>query len=194
MITHIEGKLVEKNPAYVVIDCAGVGYLINISLNTFSKLSNNENCKLLTHLAIREDAHTLFGFFDEQERHLFRHLISVSGVGANTARMVLSSLGPAEIQQAILTENATALQQIKGIGGKTAQRIIIDLKDKLQKEGLFASNLQVPNNTIKQEALSALVMLGFSKGVAEKAVDAVLKTEKSDIAVEHLIKLALKNL
>ena len=133
MITHVQGKLVEKNPSFVIIDCNGIGYILRISLQTFSMLPNTENCMLFTHLSIKEDAHTLYGFFDKDERELFRLLISVSGVGPNTAQMILSSLTPHEIQQAIITENVSVLQGIKGIGGKTAQRIILDLKDKIAR-------------------------------------------------------------
>ena len=194
MITHIEGKLIEKTPTYAVIDCGGVGYLLHISLNTFSKLPVSGTCKIYSHLAIREDAHTLYGFVDQEERHLFRHLISVSGVGASTARMILSSLHPAEVHQAILNGNVPLLQSVKGIGAKSAQRIIVDLKDKLAKEGVI-SGISLPlNNRIKDEALSALVMLGFAKNVAERAVDKVVKSEGDSLLVEQLIKLALKNL
>ncbi len=197
MITHIEGKLIEKNPTYVVIDCGGVGYFINISLHTYSKIDDTEKCKLYTHFAVREDAHTLYGFAEQLERHLFRHLISVSGVGAGTARMVLSSLSPDEVHQAILTKDVALLQSIKGIGAKTAQRIIVDLKDRLEKEGISADAVSaVPetSNKIKNDALSALVMLGFAKSAAEKAINQVLKTEGVELSVEHLIKASLKNL
>ena len=197
MITHIEGKLIEKNPTYVVIDCGGVGYFINISLHTYSKIENAEKCKLYTHLTIREDAHILYGFADLQERHLFRHLISVSGVGVSTARMVLSSLSPDEVHQAILTKDVALLQSVKGIGAKTAERIIVDLKDRLEKEGINADALSaVPetSNKIKNDALSALVMLGFAKSAAEKAINQVLRTEGVELTVEHLIKASLKSL
>ena len=194
MITHIDGKLVEKTPTYAIIDCGGVGYLLNISLNTFSKIGSSEKCKLYTHLAIREDAHVLYGFADQEERILFRHLISVSGVGAATARMILSSLSPAEIQQAILMGNVPVLKSIKGIGEKSAQRIIIDLKGKLGKDELGPNYFGTSDNKSREEALSALVMLGFAKNMAEKAVDKVLKAEGSSVSVEQIIKLALKNL
>lgn len=193
MITHIEGKLVEKTPAYAIIDCGGVGYMIHISLNTFSKIGANENCRLFTHLAIKEDAHTLYGFADQSERHLFRQLISVSGVGAATARMILSSLSPSEITQAILTGNVAVLKSIKGIGEKSAQRIIIDLKGKLGKEDTGVDFTITSHNKSRDEALSALVMLGFAKHIAEKAVDKALRTEAS-ASVEQLVKVALKNL
>ena len=197
MITHIEGKLIEKNPTYVVIDCGGVGYFINISLHTYSKIENAEKCKLYTHLTIREDAHILYGFADLQERHLFRHLISVSGVGVSTARMVLSSLSPDEVHQAILTKDVALLQSVKGIGAKTAERIIVDLKDRLEKEGISAdaaSAMPETSNKIKNDALSALVMLGFAKSAAEKAINQVLRTEGVELTVEHLIKASLKSL
>jgi Holliday junction DNA helicase RuvA len=194
MITHIEGRLVEKTPTYAVIDCGGVGYLLNISLNTFSKIGSSEKCKLYAHLAIREDAHTLYGFADQEERTLFRHLISVSGVGAATARMILSSLSPTEIQQAITTGDVPTLKSIKGIGEKSAQRIIVDLKGKLGKEEFSSNFLTTSGNKSKEEALSALIMLGFAKNMAEKAIDKVLKTEGGMASVEQLIKLALKNL
>jgi len=197
MITHIEGKLIEKNPTYIVIDCGGVGYFINISLHTYSKIEDAENCKLYTHLTVREDAHILYGFADRQERHLFRHLISVSGVGVSTARMVLSSLSPDEVHQAILTKDVALLQSVKGIGAKTAERIIVDLKDRLEKEGMITdavSAMPETSNKIKNDALSALVMLGFAKSAAEKAINQVLRTEGVELTVEHLIKASLKNL
>jgi Holliday junction DNA helicase RuvA len=194
MINHIEGRLVEKTPTYAVIDCGGVGYLLNISLNTFSKIGSSEKCRLYAHLAIREDAHTLYGFADNEERNLFRHLISVSGVGASTARMILSSLSPPEVHQAILGGNVSALKSIKGIGEKSAQRIIVDLKGKLGKEEMPMEFFTASSNTAKEEALSALVMLGFARNVADKALEKAIKTEGSDASVEQLIKQALKNL
>ena len=195
MITHIDGKLVEKNPAYVVIDCGGVGYQLNISLQTFTKISDSERCKLYTHLAIREDAHVLFGFADKEERELFLNLTSVSGVGPSTARMMLSSLSSPEIQNAIIEQNVGLLQSIKGIGAKTAQRIVIDLKDKLQKQGTKITELIfTQHNTHRPEALSALVALGFTKLQAEKALDKVLKTANSETTIEQILKLALKNI
>ena len=193
MITHIKGKLVEKNPSFVIIDCNGIGYLLRISLQTFSKLSNDEYCMLFTHLSIKEDAHTLYGFFDKDERELFRLLISVSGVGPNTAQMILSSLTPHEIQQAILTENVSVLQGVKGIGGKTAQRIILDLKDKIAKLGISANSSLTSYNTIREEALSALTMLGFSKNSIEKYIDKELE-EDGSVEVEELVKRVLKKM
>lgn len=197
MITHINGRLVEKNPTYVVIECNGIGYFLNISLNTYSKLPEDENCKLYTHFSVKEDAQTLYGFVDLAERNLFRHLISVSGVGPSTARMVLSSMDSAEIHNAILTGNVGLIQSVKGIGAKTAQRLILDLRDKLAKEDFDmesnTSSLQIDNNSFT-DALSALQMLGFAKNVAEKAIGKVLKAEGNNLSVEQLIKLSLKNL
>ena len=193
MITHIKGKLIEKNPSFVIIDCNGVGYLLRISLQTFSKLSNDEHCMLFSHLAIKEDSHTLYGFFDENERELFRQLISVSGVGPNTAQMILSSLTPQEIQQSILTENVIVLKGVKGIGGKTAQRIILDLKDKIAKIGITTNSSSNSYNTIREEALSALTMLGFSKSSMEKFVDDLLQDD-CNIEVEELVKQVLKKI
>lgn len=192
MYNHIEGKLVEKSPTQAVIDCSGVGYLLHISLYTFSKLPASGNCKLLAHLSVKEDSHTLYGFIDEAERTLFRHLISVNGVGASTARVMLSSMSAAEIQQAITQNNPGALQSIKGIGAKTALRIIIDLRDKLTKVGSLEDLNLGSNNTNKQEALSALVALGFNKLSAEKALDRSIKTMAGEMNVEQLIKSALK--
>lgn len=193
MITHIKGKLIEKNPSFVIIDCNGVGYLLRISLQTFSKLADDEQCMLFSHLAIKEDSHTLYGFFDKNERDLFRQLISVSGVGPNTAQMILSSLTPQEIQQSILTENVIVLKGVKGIGGKTAQRIILDLKDKIAKIGITTNSSINSYNTIREEALSALAMLGFSKSSMEKFVDNVLQND-SNVEIEELVKRVLKKM
>ncbi len=195
MYDYISGKLAFKCPAYVVIDAGGVGYHLNISLNTYSALSANENiCKLFVWLHVKEDAHTLYGFADEGERRLFLHLISVSGIGPNTGRMILSSITPAEIQQAIIKGDVPLIQRIKGIGPKSAQRIVLELQDKLKKEGPD-SLISVPvNHTVKEEALSALVMLGFAKIAAEKMIDQIVKKEEEDLTVEKLIKIALKNL
>lgn len=194
MINHIKGRLVEKTPAYAVIECNGVGYYLNISLHTYSKIADDENVMLYTHLAIREDAHTLYGFFDKDERQLFTYLISVSGVGASTARMILSSLNPNEIQRAIVEGNVGLLKSVKGIGTKSAERIIIDLRDKLKKEE-FESEIGInPDNSIAEEALSALVALGFGKNVAEKVIAKTISSSESDITVEELIKSVLQNL
>ena len=193
MITHIQGKLVEKNPTDVVIDCNGVGYFLNISLHTYSQIPEQEALKLYTHLQIREDAHTLYGFASLAERELFRLLISVSGIGANTARTMLSSLTPKQIREGIAIEDVALIKSIKGIGIKTAQRVIIDLKDKILKIYDIDEVSVTKNNTSKDEALSALEVLGFVKKQAEKVVDKIVMTQP-DANVETIIKLALKNL
>src|ERR1700739_495262 len=171
MYAYIDGKLAFKSPSYVVIEAGGVGYHINISLNTFSRVGNAERCKLHTWLHVKEDAHTLYGFAEEGERRLFLHLISISGIGPNTARMVLSSITPAEIQAAIVNGNVSMIQRIKGIGPKSAQRIILELQDKLRKEGRETLTAAPANKSAKDEALSALVMLGFARNAAEKVLD-----------------------
>ncbi|MAX68925.1 MAG: Holliday junction branch migration protein RuvA [Flavobacteriales bacterium] len=190
MISHINGKLVEKTPTYVVIDCNGVGYKLNISLQTYSAI-HTENCKLLTHLAVKEDSHTLYGFCTTNERDLFRQLISVSGVGASTARMILSTYSAEEIVNYIITADVAAIQNIKGIGGKTAQRIIIDLKDKVGKGKETSDLLFTQDNTIKEESLSALLALGFTKKVACKKMEQVIKNHEGEITVEDLVKRSL---
>ena len=192
MITHVKGKLVEKNPAFVVIDCNGIGYLLRISLHTYSQIGDSELCMLYTHLSIKEDAHTLFGFSEREERELFRHLISVSGVGPNTAQMILSSLSPADAQQAIIAENVSLLKSVKGIGGKTAQRIILDLKDKLAKKGIVVDQSIAQHNTTREQALSALTMLGFSKNAIEKVIDKEL--HEGVLELEELVKRVLKKM
>ncbi|MBK5193836.1 MAG: Holliday junction branch migration protein RuvA [Flavobacteriaceae bacterium] len=194
MIYHLKGQLIEKNPTHVVIDCNGVGYFVHISLHTFSLLNNNsEAIHLYTHLQVKEDSHTLYGFKEKSERELFRLLISVSGVGSSTARTMLSSLEPKQIMEAIASGDAATVQKIKGIGTKTAQRVILDLKDKILKvfgvDEIFVSQ----NNTNREEALSALETLGFLRKTAEKVVDRIMK-ETTDPTVETIIKLALKNL
>jgi Holliday junction DNA helicase RuvA len=192
MYEYIKGRLVEKNPAYAVIDCNGVAYYLNISVYTYSRLQEQESCMLFTHLIIREDAHMLFGFADHMERDLFRHLISVSGVGVSTARIILSSLNPQEATQAIVDGNAPVLQRIKGIGSKTAERIIIDLKNKLSRNLLPSEKSGILHNTGKEEALSALAILGFPKVLAEKVLNKIIETEGSGLSVEQLIKQALR--
>ena len=192
MITQIKGRLVEKNPAYIVLDCNGVGYLLRISLNTYSKISDSEICMLYTYLSIKEDSHTLFGFMEKTERELFTSLISVSGVGPNTAQMILSSLSPEQAHQAIMNSNVSALQSVKGIGGKTAQRIILDLKDKLAKKDIQINNSFSQHNTTREEALSALTMLGFSKNAIEKVIDKEL--QEGALVVEELVKRVLKKM
>ena len=194
MITHIHGKLVEKTPTYLVVDVNGIGYKIKISLNTFSAIKD-EFCKLFTHLSVKEDSHTLFGFFEESERHLFRHLISVSGVGPSTAQVILSTYTPDEIIHYITSADVAAVQSVKGIGAKTAQRIIIDLKDKVAK-GMPTSDLLFghKDNTIRQEALSALIALGFAKKAAESKIDKILKSSSQIYSVEELVKTALSQM
>ena len=174
MITHIKGRLVEKSPTELVIDCNGIGYLVNISLNTFSLLSDSEAISLYTHLQVKEDSHTLFGFFDKSERNLFRKLISVSGIGASTARTMLSSLNPQEIQRAILTENVSTIQSVKGIGLKTAQRVIIELKDKVNLADSSGEISISSLNQNREEALSALEVLGYSRKQTSKVVDELI--------------------
>jgi Holliday junction DNA helicase RuvA len=194
MYAYIHGKLVFKNAAFVVIETGGVGYHINISLNTYSKLANAENCKLFTWLHVKEDAHTLYGFADEGERRLFLHLISIPGIGPNTGRMMLSSITPEEIQNAIISGNVSLIQRIKGIGPKSAQRIILELQDKLRKEGSDTLSLTPLNKTVKDEALSALVMLGFARNTAEKVLDQEISKNDENLTIEKLIKFALKSL
>lgn len=194
MIAQIKGRLVEKTPTYVVVDCGGVGYEINISLNTYSALGNEELCFLYTHFIVREDAQLLYGFKEKSERELFRLLISVSGVGASTAMMILSSLSPEDTKHAILSGDVNMLKSVKGIGAKSAERIIIDLRDKISRvEGGTVNSSVASNNTIKEEALSALVMLGFAKNPAEKAITKILSSGE-ELTVEELIKKTLKNL
>jgi Holliday junction DNA helicase RuvA len=193
MIAHIQGKIVEKTPTDVVIDCGGVGYHINISLHTYSLLPSTEFIKLYTYLQIKEDAHTLFGFVEKSEREIFKMLLSVSGIGASIARTMLSSLEPRQVIQAIAVGDVAAIQSIKGIGAKTAQRAILDLKDKVLKlydlDEVYISH----DNRNKDEALSALEVLGFNKKLAEKVVDKIVNLD-SDATVESIIKQALKNL
>ncbi len=193
MITHIQGKMVEKNPDHVVVECNGLGYHVNISLQTFSNIPDQENLKLYTHLAIREDAHILYGFYSKTEREIFKMLISVSGVGPSIAMTMLSSMDTEEIQQAIGSEDIPKIQSVKGIGQKTAQRVIVDLKDKILKTYEISEDLPSSNNTIKIEALSALEVLGFSRKKIEKVIQVILQNSP-DISLEELIKQALKNL
>ena len=193
MIEHLNGRLVEKSPTHVVVECNGVGYFLNVSLHTFSKLAEDENIKIYTHLLVREDAHTLYGFLEKSEREIFRLLLSVSGIGSSTARTMLSSMTPVQIREAIATENVAAIQAIKGIGAKTAQRVILDLKDKILKVYDIDEVSPQTNNTSKEEALSALEVLGFVRRQSEKVVDKVLANDPT-LSVENIIKLALKNL
>jgi len=192
MYEFIKGKLVEKNPGYAVVEAGGIGYLLNISIHTYSLLKEDEACMLYTHLVVREDDMLLYGFAEPGERELFRQLITVSGVGVNTARMILSSLSPEEVYEAIAAGDSALLQRVKGIGGKTAQRIIIDLKDKVSRELIPHEKSGFLHNTKKEEALSGLIILGFPKMVAEKALSRVIDTEGTSLTVEQLIKQALK--
>jgi len=191
MYEFLSGKLVTKNPAYVVLENKGIGYLINISLNTFTKVKDLKESKLFIHFHVREDAQIFYGFADESERELFRYLLSVSGVGASTARLILSSLSAEDLYNAITRGEAAVLQNVKGIGGKTAQRIVIDLKDKLTKADISIEKVDYSHNTLKDEALSGLLILGFNKSAASKAIDRVSKQTQVD-SVEILIKEALK--
>ena len=193
MIAHIKGRLLEKTPTYVVIDCNGVGYELKISLNTYSKLGDSEVCSLFTHFVVREDAQLLYGFKETSERELFRLLISVSGVGSATAMMILSSLSPNETKQAIMHSDVTTLKSVKGIGAKSAERIIIDLRDKIGKVDGTTTISNPLSNTVKDEALSALIMLGFAKNSAEKALSKIILTGE-ELTVEELIKRTLKSL
>lgn len=193
MITQVRGRLVEKSPTEVVVDCNGVGYLLHISLNTFSSLPTDENVVLYTYLSIREDAHTLFGFINKTERAVFKLLISVSGVGPSIARTMCSSMTSEEIQNAIASENVPLIQSVKGIGAKTAQRVIVDLKDKILKTFDIDEVSFAKSNTNKDEALSALEVLGFQRKQSDKIVNGILK-ENPDATVEQIIKLSLKNL
>jgi len=193
MIAYIQGKLVEKNPTDVVIDCNGIGYLLNISLHTYSQIPDKESIKLYTYLQVKEDSHTLFGFSAIAEKEIFKLLISVSGIGSSIARTMLSSLTPKQVREGIATSDVALIQSIKGIGAKTAQRVILDLKDKVLKIYDIDEVSIVQNNTSKDEALSALEVLGFAKKQAEKVVDRIMSTQ-SDANLETIIKLALKNL
>ena len=193
MITQIIGRLVEKTPTQVVIDCNGVGYAVNISLYTFSQINDGENIKLYTHLQVREDSHTLFGFNTTIERSVFLLLISVSGIGSSTARMMLSSLEPLQIQRAIISDDLNTIKSVKGIGLKTAQRVLIELKDKMLNLQVEGEIQNFGNNTIKDEALSALEVLGYSRKASEKIVDKLIQGEP-DSSVEGLIKSALNKL
>jgi Holliday junction DNA helicase RuvA len=193
MIAHLQGKLVEKSPTEVVIDCGGVGYHVNISLHTYSLLPTTDFIKLFTHLQIKEDAHTLFGFVEKSEREIFKLLLSVSGIGASIARTMLSSLDPKQITNAIASGDVATIQSIKGIGSKTAQRVILDLKEKVLKLYDLDEVSMSQSNTNRDEALSALEVLGFVRKASEKVVERIVK-ESPDSSVEYIIKQALKNL
>lgn len=189
MIGYLNGKLVEKNPTELLIECGGIGYEVKISLHTYASIGNEEAIKVFTKFVVREDAQLLYGFFSKEEREMFNHLISISGIGPNTALIMLSSLIPEEIANAILSEDVRTIQSVKGIGAKTAQRVIIELKDKVAKMVLSVENTLSVNNRNKIDALTALVSLGFDKKSAEKALDKVALTAES---IEDLIKEALK--
>jgi len=196
MISFLKGRLVHKDPTFVIIDVNGIGYHVSVSLQTFSEIKNQENILLHTHLQVREDAHLLFGFSSETEKKLFQQLISVNGIGPNTAIVMLSYMNTEELKRAIVQENITALQSIKGIGSKTAQRVIIDLRDKLKKDSYEEISSPISgnaHNTLRHEALSALITLGIGKPAAEKSVDAILKKSGNTITLEDLVKQALKN-
>ena len=191
MIDYITGTVTELNPAFAVVECNGIGYGINISLNTFSALEKDTSCRILIHEAIREDAHLLYGFATADERDLFRQLITVSGVGAGTARMMLSSVTPSDLREAIISGNVAILKGVKGIGLKTAQRIIVDLKDKIGKHAGSGEILAFSDNTAREEALSALVMLGFARSSVSKVIDNLLRENKK-LQVEEIVRKALK--
>ena len=193
MIDYIRGKITDLTPTFIVIENEGIGYFVSISLTTYARLEGKDEFKILVHEVIREDSHQLFGFADKQERDIFRLLISVTGVGANTARMMLSSLSPGEIEKAILESDINTLKSVKGIGLKTAQRIIVDLKDKLGKQSGTGEIFAFTDNTKREEALSALVMLGFGKSAVLKVLDRIIREDKN-LTVEDIIKKALKSL
>jgi len=193
MIEYIKGNITQITPTSLIIETGGIGYFMNISVSTFSRLEGKSEYKMLVHEVIREDSHQLFGFADNDERNIFRLLISVTGVGANTARMMLSSVNPAEIEKAILGSDVNLLKSVKGIGLKTAQRIIVDLKDKVGKHAASGEIFAFADNTKREEALSALVMLGFAKSTVAKVIEKIAR-ENKDLTVEEMIKMALKSL
>ena len=191
MYDYLNGKLATVTPTNAVVDCNGVGYSVHVSLHTYSQLKDKQTVKIFTHLIVREDAQELFGFADEDERAMFRHLIGVSGVGASTARMILSSLNPIELKHKISSADVNALQKVKGIGNKTAQRIIIDLKDKMHKVELVTTTNFASHNTTRDEALSALLTLGFARNTADKALEHASRNKNTEMSVEEWIKSAL---
>jgi Holliday junction DNA helicase RuvA len=193
MITQLRGRLLEKNPTHIVVDCNGVGYEINISLHTFSQLKDQEQITIFTHLQVKEDSHTLYGFMQKEERLVFRQLLSVSGIGANTARTMLSSLSPEQVIEAISTDDSVTIQSVKGIGKKTAQRVILDLKDKIQSSDVYAEIVSPSHNPYKEEALSALETLGYTRKQSGKIISKICNNNPN-ANVEEIIKLALKNL
>ena len=195
MIAYVSGPITFKSPAYIYVEARGVGYHINISLYTFGKIEHLNEVKILTYLHVKEDGHSLYGFYDEEERQIFIHLLAVSGIGPNTARVILSYMTPEEVSMAILQENVAALNAVKGIGPKTAKRIILDLKDKIaKKQDDIPALISNTNNTIREEALSALIALGFPKGGVQKSINRVMKSEPSVDSVEDLIKKVLKQM
>lgn len=195
MISYLKGEITFKSPTYILVEAGGVGYHVNISLYTYAQVEKLERIKILTHLLVKEDSHTLYGFAEDAERRLFQMLLSVSGIGPSTAQLLLSSLNPDEVRSAIVGEDVSTFSKVRGIGPKTAKRIILDLKDKVVKEGGELSPSFTPqDNTMRQEALSALVALGFSRIQVQKALNKVLKAQPQAASVEELIKLALKQL
>ncbi|MCG8308655.1 MAG: Holliday junction branch migration protein RuvA [Cytophagales bacterium] len=192
MIGYLNGKLALKDPTFVILDVNGVGYEVRISLYTFSKIKDMESCTLHTYLHVKEDAQTLYGFFSREEKSIFLQLISINGVGPNTALMINSSLNVVELKNAIVNEEVSVIQKVKGIGNKTAHRIILELKDKIRKQGFEAGMQPIENIGIRSEALSALITLGIHKNIAEKSIDKILKQMGNDISLEELIKLVLK--
>lgn len=193
MIHHLRGKFTEKNPAYVVIDCNGVGYFVHISLSTYSDIASLDEGLLLTHFIVREDGQFLYGFSQDAERQAFKLLIAISGIGANTARMLLSSLSPADLFAAVASSNVSILTKVKGIGQKTAERVLIELRDKLPDYSSLPNNFTASYNTLRTEALSALMQLGFQKNASEKIIDAIIKDNPSLDSVEQLIRIALQH-
>jgi len=195
MYAYIKGRIQEKNPAWAILETGGIGYLLQVSVNTYSRIKDLDDCKLFTHQVIREDAHLLFGFFDEQERKIFRDLISVSGIGANTAMLILSAYTSQEVVDIIVNGEVSKLKSVKGIGAKTAQRVIVDLKDRFEKGEIAIEKLDISYNTLREEALSGLTVLGFTRKSADKAIGQVLSSDRDDpgsFTVEQLIKEALK--
>lgn len=192
MIHHLNGKLIEKHPTHLIIECGGVGYFVTISLNTYEKIPDREAIKVFTHFSVKEDSQSLFGFAEESEKVMFRQLISVSGIGPSTAILVLSALGPHQLKEALLNEEVSLLQTIKGIGGKTAQRMVIELKDKMEKDTKIQLVMSGSQSEIKKEAMAALQVLGFDRKRIEKTVEIVLKKLPDDPRVETVIKNVLK--
>lgn len=194
MINHLNGRLIEKHPSHVIIECNGVGYFVNISLHTYDKIGKDENLKLFTYLSIREDAHTLYGFAEEDERVMYKQLISVSGIGPSTAVVILSSLGPKRVKEALINEEVAVLQSIKGIGGKTAQRMVVELKDKMEKDTEIQLQVDGGKRALKNEAISALQVLGFDRKRVEKTIDRILQRLPEDSPIENVIKSVLKEM